>query len=174
MWIMWSISRVCWLGTAVRFLLGFSCIPSFTACSNRRSRYVDTTPVLSTPVLGRSGPSPWQLHDTSLRGREFSRGSFNRDRHEQAPFCVRKRAKASILCLERAVSYAQDVQGWPNLGLDKPVKFKVPCRIPQARDGPKRNGRVPPSVGMVARGLHQPCCIPSHAKDITCPHRCTP
>ena len=80
------------------------------------------------------------------------------------PLSVRKRAKASILCLERAVSYAQDVQGWPNLGLDKPVKFKVPCRIPQARDGPKRNGRVPPSVGMVARDCTNHVAFPAMLK----------
>lgn len=85
------------------------------------------------------------------------------------PLSVRERAKASILGLERAVSYAQEVQGPPNLGLDKAVKSKEPCKIPQARDAPKRNGSSP-QRRHGSEGLHQPCCIPSHAKDITCPH----
>lgn len=61
--------------------------------------------------------------------------------------------KQLILCLERAVSYAEVVQGRPDLGLDKPVRRKaaripveVPKVIPHARDALNRNGRIFPRI----------------------------
>ena len=129
------------LVAAVSFLWPFSHDSSCPALQPQISINPTTLPVC-TIILGRSGASPWHLHgtkntSTSPRGRLVSRAGrliVIGDRHNQAPFCDRVVANALMLCLERAVDYAEVVQGRPDLGLDKAVNVdQDPGRRPPRR-----------------------------------------